>query len=79
MRFTDDPPLTGPECYCEAQRLLAEHTDRIPDRMANVAEAQVWATLAAAAATALAAIDTVGPAGVSMDTAVARRWREVVT
>jgi hypothetical protein len=49
--------MTGPEHYREAERLIAEatHWDRVPgtDPAHLTASAQVHATLAAAAATAL--------------------------
>lgn len=47
--------MTGPECYLEAQRLAAEsyHEDRYEQPEVLLARAQVFATLALAAATAL--------------------------
>lgn len=48
--------MTGPECYQEAQRLAAEsyHEDRFEPPAILLARAQVFATLALAAATAIA-------------------------
>lgn len=49
-------PMTGPECYRKACRLVAYAENQIPDdepaQAAIVARAQVYATLALAAATA---------------------------
>ena len=46
--------MTGPECFKEAQRLAAEsyHEDRFEPADVLLARAQVFATLALAAATA---------------------------
>jgi hypothetical protein len=50
--------MTGPEHYREAERLLEASKDRgSADETARIAEAQVHATLALAAATALSGAD----------------------
>jgi hypothetical protein len=47
------PHITGPQYYREAERLRQRSRGDVPDRALLLAEAQVCATLALAAATAL--------------------------
>ncbi|CAL9599437.1 hypothetical protein [Streptomyces sp. enrichment culture] len=72
--------MTGPEHYREAERrlLMAWEEDRVPEDVAHlVAEAQVHATLALAAVTAVSApVDGSEP---GMSPSDWRAWRAVTT
>lgn len=67
--------MTGPEHYAEAERrlLMGWEEESTPERSAYlVAEAQVHATLALAAATAMGAVDAADISTADLDA-----WREV--
>lgn len=76
--------MSGPEHYAEAERLLkhadqrmaqddAQHLRTHENRIRLFAEAQVHATLALAAATAM------NPSGFAPDGATAKQWRTQLT
>jgi hypothetical protein len=67
---------TGPEHYQRAERLLAPALDGRHPTPEEVARAQVHATLALAAATAMAASGTAGIGG-TMDPADFQAWDSV--